>query len=190
MTGMRGRGLFGLCLLLLAGCAAPREQAVPEKPASPPPLRLTRARVSDLPLWNEAQADAAMAAFRRACAIVMAKPDASALGGAGYAGTVADWRGVCANASGKARDFFAQNFTPYAVAAGDDRDGLFTGYYEPQIRGSRTRKGKYQTPVYSMPSDLVQVDLSLFNSKYRGERIAGKVAGGRLVPYADRAAIE
>jgi membrane-bound lytic murein transglycosylase A len=176
---------------LLLGCAAPRESAVPGKPAAPPPpLRLTRESMSDLPHWNDVQAEAAMAAFRRACSVLMAKPDATLLGGAGYAGTIADWRGVCANATGNARDFFAQNFTPYAVAAGDDRDGLFTGYYEPQIRGSRIRKGKYQTPVYGVPSDLVQVDLSLFASKYKGERIAGKVANGRLVPYADRAAIE
>jgi membrane-bound lytic murein transglycosylase A len=66
---------------------------------------------------------------------------------------------------------------------------LFTGYYEPEIRGSRTRQGAYQTPVYGVPPDLVRADLGLFNAKFKGERISGRVDGQRLVPYAERAEI-
>jgi membrane-bound lytic murein transglycosylase A len=116
----------------------------------------------------------------------MAKPDSMALGGAGYAGAVGDWRGACASANGDARDFFEKNFTPFAVGAGE---ALFTGYYEPEIRGSRTRRGAYQTPVYGLPSDLVRADLGLFNPKLTGEHISGRVEGHALLPYADRAQI-
>ena len=35
----------------------------------------------------------------------------------------------------------------------------------------------------------MRADLGLFNSKLQGEHISGKVDGGRLVPYADRAEI-
>ncbi len=108
------------------------------------------------------------------------------MGGAGYAGTVADWQSVCADASGDAKAFFQKDFTPYAVSGGD---GLFTGYYEPQIRGSRTKHGAFQTPVYGLPADLVRADLGLFNPKLKGEHISGKVSGHALVPYADRARI-
>lgn len=108
------------------------------------------------------------------------------MGGAGYAGTVADWQSVCADASGDAKAFFQKDFTPYAVSG---RDGLFTGYYEPQIRGSRTKHGAFQTPVYGLPADLVRADLGLFNPKLKGEHISGKVSGHALVPYADRARI-
>jgi membrane-bound lytic murein transglycosylase A len=63
---------------------------------------------------------------------------------------------------------------------------LFTGYYEPEIRGSRTRQGAYQTPVHGMPSDLVRVDLGQFIPKFKGERVSGRVSGNTLVPYANR----
>ena len=78
---------------------------------------------------------------------------------------------------------------PYRVAAGSGA-GLFTGYYEPQLRGSRTRRGPYQTPLYGVPGDLVNVDLGLFRENLKGQRIVGKVTDGRLIPYPPRAEIE
>ncbi len=108
------------------------------------------------------------------------------MSGAGYAGTAGDWRDVCTRASGDAKIFFEQNFTPFAVGGGD---GLFTGYFEPEIRGSRTAHGAYQTPVHGLPPDLVRADLGRFIPKLKGEHISGKVAGNALVPYASRAEI-
>jgi len=128
----------------------------------------------------------ALLSFQRSCAVLMAKPGDTVLAGAGYAGTVADWRSVCEMAKSGAPDFFERNFTPFAVGG----EALFTGYYEPQIRGSRARTGAFQTPVYGLPSDLVRVDLGLFNPKLKGERVSGKVEGRALVPYADRAQID
>jgi membrane-bound lytic murein transglycosylase A len=165
----------GLALVLLAGCASERAKT----PAAET-LRLTRAAFSDLPDWNAAQ-PAALAAFRKSCAVLAAKPDAAPMGL--YAGTVGDWRAVC-----KQPDF-GKDFTPFAVSAGSDTNGLFTGYYEAQIKASRTRHGTFQTPVYGMPSDLVRVDLGTFIPKLKGEHVSGKVSGHALVPYADRAAI-
>ena len=34
------------------------------------------------------------------------------------------------------------------------REGLFTGYYEIELNGSRQRHGRYQTPLYRKPPDL------------------------------------
>ena len=128
---------------------------------------------------------AALSSFRRSCAALTDKPDSAPLTGAGYAGTVADWRQACAAAQGGA--FFEQNFTPYAVSGGD---ALFTGYYEPEIRGSLNRQGAFQTPVYGLPADLVRVELGQFNAKFQGEHVSGKVQGHALLPYADRAEID
>ena len=73
----------------------------------------------------------------------------AAMGGAGYAGTVADWRGVCADAQRRRHGIFRKTTSRPMRVSGSD--GLFTGYYEPQIRGSRTRHGAFQTPVYGLP---------------------------------------
>ena len=168
--------------LLLVSCIAPK----------PPPLALHLSRVDfdRIPGWKQADARAALGSFQRGCAILMQKPDAAPMGGAGYAGTVRDWRGPCASAQddsrGDAKSFFSRNFTAFAVRG----DGLFTGYYEPQIRASRERHGGFQTPVYGLPSDLVRADLSLFNPKLEGEHVSGRVSGHALVPYSDREEIE
>ena len=81
---MKTRFLMIALLAVLAGCTSP-------PPPQPPPggLRLTRAAFADLPEWNNANADAALASFQRSCAVLMARPDVAPMGGAGYAGTMA-----------------------------------------------------------------------------------------------------
>lgn len=166
-----------LVCALLAGCAT--QAPPPAVPQQPDSVRLTRVSFADLPGFVESEA--ALAAFRKSCAVLAGKPDSAAMA---YAGTAADWRAVCA--APDTPDFFERNFTPYAIAG----EALFTGYYEPQIAASRTRHGPYQTPIYGLPSDLVRADLGAFIPKLKGEHISGKVDGNRLVPYADRAAID
>ncbi len=161
-------------------------------PSVPGPLRLRPAGYPDLPGWNQSDAAPALAAFKRSCAAMQRKPVATPMGGAGYAGTVGDWRGVCADAESAkdARAFFESDFTPVQISAGSVREGLFTGYYEPELRASRTRHGAYRTPVYGLPPDLISVDLGKFRDALKGERIAGRIVGQRLVPYDTRAGID
>jgi len=154
------------------------------------PLRLTQVSFRDLPGWSTGDQGAALASFARGCAVLARKPPQSAMGGKGYGGTVADWLPACTDAKGDARAFFEQHFTPYQISAGDSRGGLFTGYYEPQINASHTQQGAYQTPVYGLPPDLVRVDLGQFLPRLAGEHVSGKLEGQKLVPYADRAAID
>jgi membrane-bound lytic murein transglycosylase A len=45
-------------------------------------------------------------------------------------------------------------------------------------------------PLYRTPPDLVTADLGLFRPAFAGERIAGRVDGTALKPYAKRAEIE
>lgn len=87
------------------------------------------------------------------------------------------------------RSFFEQNFVPYAAYGDQDPKGLFTGYYEAALNGSKTRKGQYQYPLRSRPDDLVMVDLGQFRDELKGQRIAGRVNAGRLKPYEDHAEI-
>jgi membrane-bound lytic murein transglycosylase A len=177
---MRIRLAFLAMSFLLAGC-------ITQKPPSvSPSLHLSRIGFDQLSGWQNSDARDALSSFQRGCAILMQKPDQTPMGGKGYAGTVGDWRKVCADAHGDPKQFFADNFTPYAVSG----DGFFTGYFEPQILASRKRQASFQTPVYGLPSDLVRADLGLFDAKLQGEHISGRIIGQTLVPYPDRANIE
>jgi membrane-bound lytic murein transglycosylase A len=164
------------------------------RPAVTGPLKLTPAAFADLPDWTSGDMRGALAAFRRSCGVLMSRPTSARMGS--YAGTVADWRRPCRDAlatgslADDARQFFERDFAPYAVSAGEVRDGLFTGYYEPQLHGSRSQHGAYHTPVYGLPLDLVTVDLGAFRDNLSGEHIAGRVTGHKLVPYDTRANID
>jgi len=158
---------------------------------APGPLRLKQASFADLAGWAQSDPRPALLAFQRSCTALAQKSDRDAMGG--YGGTVGDWRQPCAAAEQTkpedARDFFERAFQPVEVLAGRVREGRFTGYYEPQISGSRNKHGAYQTPVYGRPSDLVSVDLAAFRPALAGEKIAGRLDGTRLVPYPARAEI-
>ena len=66
----------------------------------------------------------------------------------------------------------------------------FSGYYEPVVMASRTRKAGYVQPLYGLPSDLRQLDLGRFQPMLTGQRLAYRMSGGEPVPYYARAEID
>jgi membrane-bound lytic murein transglycosylase A len=179
-----------LGLVLLGACTEEKRPAEAPPPAA---LKLTAVDFADLPGWGEDDLAGALEAFRRSCARwAKQTPDKPVGGQDGFAGTVRDWQPVCARAvaAGSGRAFFTTNFAPFAVSAGDDAEGLFTGYYEPLLRGARRPDATHHYPLYRRPPDLVSVDLGQFDPELQGRRIGGRVEQGRLVPYADRATID
>jgi membrane-bound lytic murein transglycosylase A len=67
---------------------------------------------------------------------------------------------------------------------------LYTGYYEPLLKGSLIRSEQYRFPIYTRPRDLITIDLSLFHKKFKGEKIIGRYTDQSVVPYYDRSEIE
>jgi len=67
---------------------------------------------------------------------------------------------------------------------------LFTGYYEPVLKGSLARTDLYRYPIYRKPDDSVVVQLGKFREKYRNERLVGRIENGELVPYFTREEID
>lgn len=65
-----------------------------------------------------------------------------------------EWEALCAVAANQsnARTFFELFFKP--VIIGPEEPALFTGYFEPELRGSLRRGGKYQHPLYRKPPEL------------------------------------
>ncbi len=105
---------------------------------------------------------AAIPAFVKSCAKVTARGDGEPFDPAvksGDFGTVGDWRAVCEAAAQlpvsdvSARGFFEREFTPLLAGNNGRAEGLFTGYYEIALNGSRQQGGAYQTPILRRPPD-------------------------------------
>jgi len=176
-------------LPLLAAC----ERQPPE-----PLLELEAVTFEALEGWREDDPRPALAALLRSCAVFARRPDARALGGDPRFGTYGLWKGICAEArtlahaagAEEVRRFFETRFRPWRVSDRGDAEGLFTGYYEPLLHGARRPSERYRYPIYRRPPELVMVDLGRFVPELRGRRIAGRLDGGWLEPFADRATIE
>jgi membrane-bound lytic murein transglycosylase A len=190
--------IFLLLAVILAGGIWLLTRSLPAPPTPPgetPELTLTLKPVTfaDLKGWDRDDQSAALKALLRSCAAMLKQPADKPMDGDGFAGTVGDWQADCRDAEGvrpgdpiAARRFFEDRFRPFSVRVGHEAKGLFTGYYAPIVAGSRTRDDAHQVPLYKVPPELVMVDLGAFRPSLKGERIAGKVEGNRLVPFASR----
>lgn len=87
-----------------------------------------------------------------------------------------------------ARRFFETHYVPHRVEGVPP--GLVTGYYEPELEGSRERSGRFQVPVYGRPDDLVGVKPDLLRALYNDRLSVMRKDGDQLVPYYTRAEIE
>jgi membrane-bound lytic murein transglycosylase A len=191
------RAAAAASLALLAACAtkpapAPEEPAPAPTPApTPPPVAVpppspvgrnaveTGVKLESPKVLEKDDAERALAAFRLSCPAVMTRTDASGLTQGG------DWRALCAQAAtldpGFAPGFFYYGFDWLKV--GDGR-AFATGYYEPEIEGSRSPQPGY-TPIYRLPADLVRC------TKADGTTGRGRIdATGACVLYFTRAEIE
>lgn len=185
LTRIRIERIAALLLCAFAAACAPTPPAEETAAFSP-------ASFADLPGWAGDDHAAALAAFRVSCPALSKRGAGEGFGGA------AVWADICskADAAGEepaaARAFFEANFVPVRVTAAETgkADGLFTGYYEPELNGARKRNARHSVPIYVRPPELVTVDLGRFLDDLKGKRVSGRVVEGRLVPFADRAAIE
>ncbi len=134
---------------------------------------------------DQAGALRALKTFRSSCPALLRRTDNSGLTSG------QDWQGACAAAAGWAEmdavNFFARNFEMAQVG---DGKAFATGYYEPEIAGSRVRTPGYDVPIYRRPPELVEVDLGQFSDTLKGKKIRGRVSGNTFVPFDDRTKIE
>ncbi|MDZ4737988.1 MAG: murein transglycosylase A [Rhodospirillaceae bacterium] len=188
-------------VLLLAACAGGKPSSEPVEPVQPAPapaptadagdaLYLTPATFEQLPGWSEDPMSAALPALLRSCQKLVESPPETPVGPNGFAGTVADWIPLCNTAWGLTprddidmRAFMSRWFAPFLVSGADGADGLFTGYYEPELYGSLTPSPQYPVALYRAPDDMVTVPLGPFRTDLEGENIVGRVDGTRFVPY-------
>ncbi|GGC89957.1 membrane protein [Undibacterium terreum] len=160
----------------------PPATPIPQATAKPH-ANFKAASFADLPGWGSDDLTETWPVFMSSCNAMRFKPE---------------WKEPCSIAKtidakdgGAMRVFFESLFTPYQVINPDgSSEGLITGYYEPLLRGSRTRGGAYQTPLYGTPADLLTIDLGSVYPELKNMRLRGRLVGNKVVPYASRADTE
>lgn len=97
---------------------------------------------SQLQGWQEDDHLAALQVFRNSC-VRLKGPE---------------WEPICklseeaSKSATAARAFFEMLFRPTLIG---DPPALFTGYYEPELKGSKTRTVRFSHPLYARPKDLI-----------------------------------
>ncbi len=170
-----------------AGGPAPAEVKPPE--AKVPDYSLLKPaswnEVDGLPLDNLSQA---WPAWMQSCSTLINKPA---------------WKNVCtvanqlqqqstnAPAAEAIEAYFRTNFAVYKATNADGTDsGMITGYYQPILKGSRTKSAKYPNPLYATPGDMITVELDSIFPELKFKRVRGRLVGNKLVPYYNRGEIE
>lgn len=89
-------------------------------------------------------------------------------------------------------DAVYQAFDIYRFQQGkSEAELLLTGYYEPILNGKLEPDGDYRYPLYSVPPDLLTIDLASFNPElYAGKSLKGRMEGSHVVPYYSRQEID
>ncbi|MEZ5841671.1 MAG: MltA domain-containing protein [Hyphomicrobiales bacterium] len=160
---------------------------------APPGTRFTPRTFDDLAGWRDDRQGEALLAFRRSCERFgkYGAPKTRALGidGAALAETCAALAALPAEADdGTARAFFEAHFQPLEIET--DGGGFVTGYFEPELAGSRTPDARFPVPLLGRPDDLVDI-----RDDNRPEGFDPAFAFARrtesgLTQYFDRPAIE
>ncbi|HYN59718.1 MAG TPA: MltA domain-containing protein [Rubrivivax sp.] len=98
-----------------------------------------------LPGWSADRSADAWPALQRSCE----RP------AAGWAALCAELRRTGVGNDAATRAWLMHRLQPYRVQALDgNAEGLITGYYEPLIDASRSRRAAFQVPLHAPPADL------------------------------------
>lgn len=204
MKKKRNLILLGCVLLILGGCTFFRTPSAVTPPAAIPPKEvppLAAVAGRDLPDFrDDMDRESLVRAVRKSLEYYARIPGRTSWRLGDRRVTVRDMREsleaflriVESGASGAELDRRVREDFDVWRAAGSGPSGrvLFTGYYEPVLRGSIVRTDRYRYPIYRRPDDAVVVHLGKFREKYRNERLVGRVENGELVPYWSREEID
>ncbi len=175
------------CVRVVPDSATP--PAASAIPTTTTAAALTLARGASIASLGVTNADAAgaLASFRESCPKLLTRTDQSGLT------LKSEWQPACSDAdswpASDAASFFARHFDPVRVG---DGTAFATGYFEPEIAGSRSRAPGYEVPVYSMPPELVRAwGNDVPEQERTGRAPLGRYAAdGSFVPFYERAEIE
>lgn len=158
------------------------------------PMPLYRvAHFQQLPGWDAGLLKKSLATFKTSCRAFVKQEPEKVVGTDSIILQAKDWQPACQDAlklkivsERLAKAFFQKWFVPVEFYDSKHMKGLFTGYYLPSIKGSRTKSPEYSVPLYEVPDDLVNVDLGLFIPHLKNRKLVGRLSGNKLIPYYTR----
>jgi peptidoglycan lytic transglycosylase A len=183
---------YAIALLLIAApCAAtPAKQSMKLNLRNAQTETLTFASLAG---WTADNHAAAFGAFLKSCGAILQGSKAMRAARPVYGGLY----NACERAAtlaaagtvdtGVARKFFEDNFNPvrilppmhtYGYYTG--ADGFYTGYYEPEVVGSRVKSGEFSIPLYGVPAKLAGKKSRVFSQYDRVDIEKGALAGKDL----------
>ena len=165
-------------MVLAASCVTP-----PPVQPPPPSAPLVPVTWNDVEGWQEDDPGQVLGAFKKSCIAL---------------GRRLQWQQVCSEivtlegrSEQEVRAFFENRFAPYQLSQPDNnRVGMVTGYYVPDLRGSRQPSPDFPYPLYRRPEDLLVINLGDVYPELANYRLRGRLDGRHVLPYWDRAAIE
>ena len=178
----------GLVLLLSACVAPPPPPEIVPVPEPPPVAEIPVEPLQPVP-WDEIEGWpgtdllASFEAFVAGCRALRFKEE---------------WQDACTAASKleaksgtTLMQFYERWFVPHKVYNEDGSDtGTITGYYVPDLDGSRVRTDRFRFPLYAVPDDLLVIDLRNVYPELGSYRLRGRVDGRRVVPYFSRSELD
>lgn len=187
---MLKRGLICFLLLLLASCHGGEKAGIVSSTGS---VSLQKSSFSSLSGWDSDNFSLFDKALRSVCGVIIKNPRQS-LKSEHIEYSITEYKKHCEKMQNLSRrelkTYIENNFEPYAVVVGGQKEGKFTSYYEANIRASYQKGGKYKYPIYGKPKDFVEVNLRDFDAGLPNQRLVGRVKNGKLVKYYTRQEID
>src|SRR5476649_586067 len=176
---------IGLGLCLIASACAHAGESMKLRNALTEPLNFAA-----LEGWQNDDHAIAFDAYLKSCAAILQGSKAMRAARPVYGALFK----VCerAVAAGKlnreqARAFFEANFNPVRILPPmhtygyyTSADGFYTGYYEPEVVGSRVKTDEYAIPLYGVPAKIAGKKSTVFSQYDRVEIEKGALAGKNL----------
>ncbi len=158
-----------------------------------PEVKLVKINFKDIPGWKKDNLKESLPALQNNCSALEKMPADKSLN-TDYIefATPRQWQDFCLkikNFKGENKDLskiIKKYLVPYKLVTKDETEGVFTGYYEAELKGSTVKTDKYNVPVYGRPYDMVQIDLRDFGIKAENPKFFAMVKEGKVVPYLSR----
>jgi len=159
---------FFMFIFIFYGCSKSPEVQLKTMPKT----LMTQSSFEELPQWEEENFDEVIENFKNNCRTKKSKRI---------------YKDLChqVDTTNNAREFLENNFAVFKIYS-QSKNQILTGYFEPELHGSRTKSKKYTYPVYETPKDLVSVELQSIYPELKGYRLRGKLKGSKLIPYFTR----